>query len=467
MSLDMKRYLFYDIETSGLNPAFDQVLTFAAIITNLNLEEIERHSITIRLRPDIIPSPHAFITHRLTLDELAKGVCEYDAALKIHSLLNDPDTQSIGYNSLKFDDEFLRFLFYRNLLDPYSHQYASGCSRGDILPITALYRIFCPESLAWPRLEDGRSSLRLEHLRASNGFDISGMAHEAMADVEALIALTKLLQAKSDVWAYAMGFFDKSEDMRRHAQLEANWAFLGQNYRVALMVSPVFGTKCNYLAPVLCLGQSSAYKNQTLWLRLDREDLFAPDPDDPSRFQWYVIRKKMGDEWLLLPKKERFWMRLQPDVRELVARNLNEFIGQSKLFFNTLSHHLDYRYPDIPNIDVDASLYEDGFFSFHEKKEMNSFHQCGTVEDKVRVTEKMAANRIRNIAGRILMRNFSVPHGKVSMLDEINPVGIGYRGGELKYTKEQAKSHIEELLVSSHLDGPQIHILESLRSYLS
>ena len=50
-------YLFYDIETTGLNKAFDQVLQFAAVRTDNKLNELDRHSIRIKLRPDIIPSP--------------------------------------------------------------------------------------------------------------------------------------------------------------------------------------------------------------------------------------------------------------------------------------------------------------------------------------------------------------------------------------------------------------------------
>ncbi|MCF8126094.1 MAG: exodeoxyribonuclease I, partial [Desulfotignum sp.] len=129
----MKTYLFYDLETSGLNPAFDQVLTFAGIRTDTKLCEIDRTCLTIKLRKDIIPSPHAFVTHCLTPKFLEGGICEYEAARVLHQLFNTPGTISLGYNSLGFDDEFLRFLFYRNLLEPYSHQYANGCSRADIL----------------------------------------------------------------------------------------------------------------------------------------------------------------------------------------------------------------------------------------------------------------------------------------------------------------------------------------------
>src|SRR3990167_7228256 len=108
-------YLFYDIETTGLNKCFDQVLQFAAIRTTMDFEEIDRTELRITLRPDVIPHPQAIITHRLGINDLSTGITEYDATQKIHALLNTPGTISVGYNSLGFDDEFLRFSFYRNL----------------------------------------------------------------------------------------------------------------------------------------------------------------------------------------------------------------------------------------------------------------------------------------------------------------------------------------------------------------
>ena len=43
-----KTYLFYDIETTGLNKAFDQVLQFAAIRTDKQLNEIDRYTIKVQ-----------------------------------------------------------------------------------------------------------------------------------------------------------------------------------------------------------------------------------------------------------------------------------------------------------------------------------------------------------------------------------------------------------------------------------
>ena len=113
-------YLFYDIETTGLNKAFDQVLSFAAIRTDPGLNAIERHTITVKLRPDVIPSPGAILTNRIPVSDLSKGLCEFEATEQIHQLMNQAGTISLGYNTLGFDDEFLRFSFHRNLMPPYT-----------------------------------------------------------------------------------------------------------------------------------------------------------------------------------------------------------------------------------------------------------------------------------------------------------------------------------------------------------
>ena len=43
---DKRLFVFYDTETTGTNTVFDQVLQFAAILTNDQLEEVERFEMT-------------------------------------------------------------------------------------------------------------------------------------------------------------------------------------------------------------------------------------------------------------------------------------------------------------------------------------------------------------------------------------------------------------------------------------
>ena len=92
-------YLFYDLETSGLCESFDQVVRFAAILTDDNFQELDRYEISVKLRPDVVPSPYALIITRLGIDDIISGLSEYDALKQIHSLFNSPNQINIGYNN--------------------------------------------------------------------------------------------------------------------------------------------------------------------------------------------------------------------------------------------------------------------------------------------------------------------------------------------------------------------------------
>ena len=401
----MKTFLFYDIETSGLNPAFDQILTFASIKTDYQLNELERHTITVQLRTDVVPSPQAFLTHGLTFAELESGITEYEAAKKIHALVNMPDTISVGYNSLGFDDEFLRFLFYRNLLDPYSHQYNRGCSRMDVLPITTIYKLFGPEKIiSWPRI-DNKSTLKLEHISKENRFVTSGRAHEAMSDVEAVVALSKAFFKKHDIWKYCLDFFNKTKDEIRINNIKPEIKCQNRSFRLCLMVSTSFGPDNHYIAPVIQIGQSLAYKNQTLWLRLDSEDILGIDSERQIS-ETFVIRKKAGDEYIVLPPLKRFWKKLTSAAETLSKKSIDCIQEHWALFYELVQYHCEFKYPFVPHMDMDATLYQEGFFSKIEKQESRRFHNTDP-DQKYAMLDKFTSQRVRKLAGRILFRNFS------------------------------------------------------------
>ncbi len=471
----MKTYLFYDVETSGLNPAFDQVLTFASIRTDLSLNEISRDLITVKLRSDIVPSPYAFITHCLTKDELDGGVTEYQAALRIHTLFNTPGTISLGYNSLGFDDDFLRFLFYRNLLDPYAHQYANQCSRMDLLPVTTVFRVFCDHVMKWPYLEDGRPSLKLELLSTENGFVTSGRAHEAMNDVEAVIELVKIFSRQKEIWEYSLGFFNKSKDALRINTMEKQCRIGNTDFRICLMVSASFGWKNNYIAPVIHVGESLPYKNQTLWIRLDFEKEFEA-AQGSEMVDLFVIRKRPGDQLIVLPSLDRFQAKVTPQAQKLSDLNLAKIQAKADLFLKTVQHHRQYEYPLIPDIDPDAALYQSGFFSHSEKKEISRFHGSGD-ELKAIVCEKFLSTRVKTIANRILLRNFdshSIHVTNIEFSEHLrrlfsplpgDPIP-GYRN-DVKYTIAQGLIDLREICEKqTQLTPLQNRILAWLKIYM-
>lgn len=470
----MKRtYLFYDIETTGLNKAFDQVLQFAAIRTDEDLNEIERHEILIRLNPDVIPSPHAIIVHGLSIDQLEHGVSEAEAIEKIHALLNTPGTISLGYNTLGFDDEFLRFSFYRNLLPAYNHQYANQCGRMDIYPIAALFYLFHNESIEWPQIR-GVSTLKLEHLNAANHF-VEGASHDAMVDVLATVALARKFKLENKLWDYAIGYFDKEIDTARIGKLPATFTLHQQSFREGILVEGVFGAEQFYQSHVISLGRHNHYKNQTLWLRLDHQEFSALSLEG-LRDQSWVINKKPGETGFLLPTSERFTRYINTERQNKIDHNRQFLIDHPDLLMELARYHRDYTHPKIPNIDESAALYQNGFLLPHEIQLCAEFHHRD-INGKIALLEDFHNPCLHTLAlryiGRLCPEKLPSQHQLAygEYLANVNPLTpdeamIDYRRHQ-RLTPKAAMLEINTLQSDSALTQHQHQLLEGLKNYIS
>jgi exodeoxyribonuclease-1 len=192
-------FVFYDLETTGISPEFDQPLQFAAIWTDENFVERERINIRCRLAPHILPSPQALIVTRVTPDHLIDpslpSLLEFAQQVSELTVRWSPSIW-VGYNNMKFDEEVLRQTFYQNLLpNVYATQF-NGNTRFDILP--AVYAAFArdPDLFAWPTDDTGRRSFKLDRLATANGFNAHN-AHDALGDVEATIHLARQFASRS------------------------------------------------------------------------------------------------------------------------------------------------------------------------------------------------------------------------------------------------------------------------------
>lgn len=204
-------FLFYDLETFGADPRTSRIAQFAAIRTDTDLNEIEEPiSIFVRPADDLLPSPTAtLITGIAPQAALRDGMTEAQAFALIFEEMSRPETCTAGYNSLRFDDEFVRYGLFRNFYDPYEREWRGGNARWDLLDVLRLAHALRPEGLVWPQREDGSTSFRLEHLADANGVR-TGDAHEALSDVRALIGLARLLKAaQPKLWDYALRLRDK------------------------------------------------------------------------------------------------------------------------------------------------------------------------------------------------------------------------------------------------------------------
>ncbi|WP_303746611.1 exodeoxyribonuclease I [Stenotrophomonas pigmentata] len=204
-------FLFYDLETFGQDPRRTRIAQFAAVRTDANLKVIDEPvSFYVQPADDLLPSPIATLITGITPQHaLAEGVSEAEAFARINELMSKPQTCTLGYNTLRFDDEFVRYGLFRNFHDPYEREWRSGNSRWDLLDMLRLVHALRPDGVNWPKREDGATSFKLEHLALANDVR-EGDAHEALSDVYATIGMAKRFrEAQPRMWDYALRLRDK------------------------------------------------------------------------------------------------------------------------------------------------------------------------------------------------------------------------------------------------------------------
>lgn len=190
-------FYFYDLETSGINARSARIMQFAGQRTDMGLNPLgEMDNILVKLSADVLPEPDAVMVHGITPQKAAtEGITEAELVKYLTSQVFLPDTIVVGYNNIRFDDEFIRHLFWRNFTDPYEWQWKDGCSKWDLLDVVRMTRALRPHGIEWSFASDGRASNRLEDLASVNKLDHTS-AHDAGSDVEASIQLAKLLKTK-------------------------------------------------------------------------------------------------------------------------------------------------------------------------------------------------------------------------------------------------------------------------------
>jgi len=190
-------FFFYDLETSGFDPRSARIMQFAGQRTDHDLQPIgEPVNVLIKLTPDVLPSPDAILITGITPQQtLADGLTEAEFLKFFYKEVVQPDTIFLGFNSVRFDDEFMRFLHYRNFYDAYEWQWKQACSRWDLLDVVRTTRALRPDGIEWAYASDGKPSNRLELLASVNKLEHT-QAHDALSDVQVTIDLARLIKDK-------------------------------------------------------------------------------------------------------------------------------------------------------------------------------------------------------------------------------------------------------------------------------
>jgi exodeoxyribonuclease-1 len=206
-------FYFYDLETTGFNPRTSRIMQFAGQRTDMDLAPIGKpDNVLIKITPDVLPDPDAILVTGITPQKtLAEGITEAEFIKQFDQKIYSDDTIFVGYNNIRFDDEFMRFLMWRNFYDPYEWHWKNGCGRWDLLDVVRMTRALRPEGLEWPVDSDGKASNRLALLSSINKLNHSNV-HDALSDVQACIALAQLVKtAQPKLFKYLLDLRDKKK----------------------------------------------------------------------------------------------------------------------------------------------------------------------------------------------------------------------------------------------------------------
>lgn len=216
---------FYDLETSGINSRQSRIMQFAGQRTDLNLKPIgEPVDLYVAMTPDILPDPEAVLLTGITPQKtLADGLTEAEFLRHFTTEIATPGTIFIGFNTVRFDDEFMRYLHYRNFYDAYEWQWQDNRGRWDMLDVVRMTRALRPDGIKWPFDSKGKPSNRLELLTGINNLNHEH-AHDALSDVYATIEVARLIQNKQPK---LFDFLFSMRDKRKVASLvEAGQPFV-------------------------------------------------------------------------------------------------------------------------------------------------------------------------------------------------------------------------------------------------
>jgi exodeoxyribonuclease-1 len=373
-----KTFYWHDYETFGTDPQRDRPVQFAGIRTDYDFNIID-DPLVIYCRPpaDYLPHPEACSIIGIT-PQIAeqKGVCEAEFIKLIHEQLSLPNTCTLGFNSLRFDDEITRNCLYRNFYDPYARESKNGNSRWDIIDIVRAARALRPEGLVWPVNEEGRPSFKLEELTKANGI-AHETAHDALSDVYATIAIAKLVKtAQPKLYQYLWQHRVKIE--------AANLLQLG-SFKPVVHISGKYQTLKNCLAIVLPLCIHPTQNNRTIVydLSIDPEPMLSLSTEEIQQ-RIFIAADDMADGIARIPLKTVHINKcpvLAPvsAIRPCDAQRLEidlsfcqaniEKIKAATGLAEKLSAVFSRAYPE-QDFDPDLAIYSGGFFSDADKQKM-------------------------------------------------------------------------------------------------
>lgn len=474
----MKTFFFYDLETSGFSPRRDRIMQFAGQRTDMNFEPIgEPVNILVRLNDDVLPSPGALMVTKISPQQtVEEGYTEAEFARMCAEEFFTPDTIAVGYNNIRFDDEHMRHLFWRNFYDPYEWQWKDGRSRWDFLDVVRMVRALRTDGINWPFVENPETgkkfpSNKLELLTKENGIEHEN-AHDALADVIGLIEVAKLLKkSQPQMLDYLLKMREKSE-VQKLINLENPTPFVYTSGR--------FSAEFEKTSPAQIVAPAPN-RNAVIWdLRISPEPFLQMSVEeiiDNLENSW---SERDNTDFLPIPAKilqynrcpavapfgvltEENLQRLKIDKAEILKNS--EMLKQNPVFCENLRSAFEKRsqnYNDSEeNIEKrpEEMLY-DGFLPDIDKKKVEAVRNANA-RQLADFNPDFTDERLPKLLLHYKARSFP----KSLTLDE-KSAWEKYRAENIQKMLPQFLKEMEEVSARSDLSKAQENVLEDLKLWL-
>ena len=444
----MPGFVFYDTETTGLRHGWDQIVHFAAIRTDDDLNEIDYFEARSRLLPHVIPHPKALLTNGLSI----KHLCDPDlpphyemVCAILQKLAEWSPAIFVGYNSIGFDEHMLRHAFFQSLHDPYLTS-AAGNGRADALGLALAASALPPHCVEAPLGEHGKRTFKLDLIAKANRL-AHDKAHDAASDARATLALCRLVRDKSgDVWQRFVRFSTKAS-VEQFVEAEDGF-----------VLTEFFGNE-PYHRAVVMIGREPRNKNGRFCLDLSVDpENWSSMSDDELRGE--ICRKGSPVRRLAVngaPTLTAIWDapdellgELEADVAEDRARRIKDDKALCErviqIYTTSWSDREESPHPE-------DQLYS-GFAGDDDKYRMASFHDAGRAE-RLDIVARFEDPRLQAFGRRLIHSNHrswlsddAKLHGDLDLADRltIDQKGALTLGGALGLLEELASEGAQDPL---------------------
>ena len=411
-----KSYLWHDYETWGVNPKRDQTSQYAAIRTDRDLNYIDvPTNIYCKPSPNRLPNPIAVAVTKLSpLYCEEHGLPEYEFFSHVREEMTVPGTCQVAYNGINFDREVTRFGFYRNLFSPYEHEFANDNSVWDIVMLGAMIRAIRPDGINWPTNNEGRPSIKLEHLAPANNITQEN-AHCAQDDVKATVEWARLLKkSQPQTWDFLFKYKHKKQ-LKKYIQL-------GKPY---ILTNMGFGLEYQYTAPIVPLFYLRNEPDSLICINL-REDSEWIKKEDSSELRrlLYSTKAELEESGKRRPPLVKIKLAKCPAIAPIKVVNSESIANRVKIDVDDASRKasstfrdkaLITKVEDIYSIDasyepitlVEEQLYGFNFFDKADNIRIKEIHSNGIQFGLSKIIE-WKDERINKLLFRIIAKSF--PH---------------------------------------------------------